>query len=357
MHGGIDPQNSLLQGGVVVGNGLVHGGQSCASEAAAQGAGTPDCPDGIRSVIVCCGEALVDVLDGEEPRTVPGGGPLNVAVTAARQGAPTAFVGRMSIDAAGELIWGHLHGNGVDVRACERGPEPTTRAVVSVAPAPSFRFEGDGTADTALCSADLAVLGPGPHIVHGGTLGMFRGRTAGVLAQLAERHDGIVSLDPNVRPAVISDRLRWDRFHRRWARAADLYRASDEDLEWIWPRRSVDDCAAELLEGRAAAVIVTSGSRGATVYTTEGATEVAAPSVEVIDTLGAGDTFVGTVLVSLWNTLRADRAALGGLSLDVWRTIAERAATAAAITCTRPGADPPYDRELGVPPGPAGSGR
>ena len=292
-------------------------------------------------MIVCCGEALVDVLGGDGPISVPGGGPMNAAIAAARLGAPSAFVGRVSTDADGELIWQHLERNRVDLRGAERGPEPTARAVISLTPSPTFRFEGTDTADTALGSAELTAFGPGPHIVHGGTLGMFRGRTADVLARLAERHDGIVSLDPNVRPATIEDRDRWDRFHGRWLGVCDFYRASDEDLDWIWPGRSAESCAEELLGGRAAAVIVTRGPSGATVYTLRGQTHAAAPPVDVVDTVGAGDAFVGSVLASLWNRLAAERSALTALSLGEWHAIAERAAAAAAITCTRGGADPP----------------
>lgn len=299
-------------------------------------------------MIVCCGEALVDVLDGDERRSVPGGGPMNAAVAAARLGAPSAFVGRVSTDAGGELIWEHLQRNRVNVRASERGPEATARAIISLTPNPSFRFEGSNTADTALGSADLAALGPGPHIVHGGTLGMFRGHTADVLASLAERHDGLVSLDPNVRPAIIEDRDRWDRFHERWLGVCDLYRASDEDLEWIWPGRAAEDCAAELLAGRIATVIITRGGHGVTVYTAEGQLEVAAPQVDVVDTVGAGDAFVGAVLASLWERLGADRTAFAALDLRQWRAITERAAVAAALTCTRAGADPPDARDLAL---------
>ena len=297
-------------------------------------------------MIVCCGEALVDVLDGNESRAVPGGGPMNAAIAAARLGAPSAFVGRVSIDEAGQLIWRHLQRSGVDLRACERGAEPTAKAIVSLAPRPSFRFEGDDTADTALAAGDLTALGDGPHILHGGTLGMFRGRTAGVLASLAERHDGLVSLDPNVRPAIIEDRHRWDRFHERWLSVCDLYRASDEDLAWIWPGRAAEDCAEDVLGGRTAAVIVTRGASGATVYTRNGQTDAAAPPVNIVDTVGAGDAFVGTVLALLWELLGADRAALKALTPGEWRAIATRAATAAALTCTRPGADPPNADEL-----------
>ena len=308
-------------------------------------------------MIVCCGEALVDVLDGDEPRSVPGGGPMNAAVAAARLGAPSAFAGRVSTDADGQLIWEHLRRNRVDLRASERGPEPTARAIITLGPRPSFRFEGDDTADTALASADLTPFGPGPHILHGGTLGMFRGRTAEVLAQLVERHDGLTSLDPNVRPAVIDDRARWDHFHQRWLRATDLYRASDEDMAWIWPSRSPDDCAAELLEGRVSAVFITRGPEGATVYTAEGIAKVAAPMAEVVDTVGAGDAFVGSVLASLWHLLGGDRAALASISLAEWHSVAEGAATAAAITCTRAGADPPNGIELAAALGAPQDGR
>ena len=273
---------------------------------------------------------------------------MNAAIAAARLGAPSAFVGRVSTDAAGALIWSHLRRNRVDLRACERGPEPTARAVISHTPRLSFRFEGEGTADTSLETADLARLGPGPHLLHGGTLGMFRGRTAEVLVRLAEQHDGLVSLDPSVRPAVIDDRGRWDHFHRRWLGATDLYRASDEDVAWIWPGRSPDDCAAELLEGRVSAVVITRGPQGATVYTADGSVDVEAPAVDIADTVGAGDAFVGSVLVSLWDRLAADRARFGSLGLVEWRTITTRAALVAAITCSRPGADPPYAHEVDI---------
>ena len=271
---------------------------------------------------------------------------MNAAIAAARLGAPSAFLGRVSTDGAGQLIWRHLQGSGVDLRACERGAEPTARAIISLTPHPSFRFEGDSTADTALEAAELTVLDEGSHILHGGTLGMFRGRTAGVLASLAERHDGLVSLDPNVRPAIIEDRNRWDRFHQRWLRSADLYRASDEDLEWIWPGRAAENCAAELLAGHVATVIVTRGEGGVTVFTAKGQLDVTAPQVDIVDTVGAGDAFVGTVLASLWELLGADRNAFAALELGQWRDIAERAAMAAALTCTRPGADPPTFRDL-----------
>lgn len=298
-------------------------------------------------MIVSCGEALVDLV----PDPVPGGGPMNVAIAAARLGAPSAFVGRVSTDAYGAQIWRHLESNGVDLRAAQRADEPTARAIVEHVPELRFRFEGEHTADTCLDAATLDVLGPGPHIVHGGTLGMFRGVTAETLARLAEAHDGIVSLDPNVRPMIVDDRERWLAFHDRWLSRAHVYRGSDEDLEWIWPGRDTGSIAEELVAGRQAVVIVTRGPRGAQVYTSLGETSVAGVAVDVVDTVGAGDTFVGGVLTQLHERgLAGTPDALRTLPLRTWADIVAFAVRAAAITCSRPGADPPTRAELDARP-------
>ncbi len=272
---------------------------------------------------------------------------MNVAVACARLGVPSAFVGRVSTDVHGEAIWTFLRDNGVDLRACQRGPEATARAIVEHTPKLQFRFEGTGTADTMLTSVEMDRLGRGPHILHGGTLGMFRGRTAETLARLAERHPGIVSVDPNVRPQIIDDPARWHHYHNRWLATSDIYRASDEDLAWLWPGRSGAECAAELLSGRPSVVFITHGWAGATVYTAEGELSAGGRSVEVADEVGAGDTFVAAILVSVWKMgLASDPERIGDVGLAGWRRVMERATAAAAITCSRPGADPPLLAEL-----------
>ena len=297
-------------------------------------------------MIVSCGEALVDLV----PDPVPGGGPMNVAIAAARLGAPSAFVGRVSTDRYGQMIWGHLRANGVDLRACERGSEPTARAIVEHKPQLVFRFEGDDTADMNLGAADLSQLDIGPHIVHGGTLGLFRGRTADTLATLVEAHTGIVSLDPNVRPQIIDDRSRWEHYHQRWVARAHIYKSSDEDFDWIWPNRAPASCAEQLLAGAARVVFATHGGDGVTVYWRGGELKFTGRSVEVVDTVGAGDTFAAMVLVALWERgLVGSAATMGELGLADWQSIAERAVAAAAITCSRAGADPPRANELSLP--------
>ncbi|NNE75414.1 MAG: carbohydrate kinase [Acidimicrobiales bacterium] len=293
-------------------------------------------------MIVSAGEALVDMVP--DPR--PGGGPYNVAIAAARLGHPAAFAGRISTDEYGELLWSNLQDNRVDLRLVERGPEPTARAVVEGDP-PTFRFEGDDTADTMLSAVDLAGLGTSGAIVHGGTLGMFRGRTAHVLADLAERHAGVVSLDPNVRPKIIDDRTVWEQFHERWLQHTAVYKASEEDLEWIWPGRHHSLIADELLHRGVGLVAVSHGPEGATMYSADHVASVPGQPVDVADTVGAGDTFVAALLVGLAELgMGQDPAALRTLDHATLDALGDRATATAAITCTRVGADPPHRSEL-----------
>ncbi len=271
---------------------------------------------------------------------------MNAAVAAARLGAPAAFGGRVSTDSYGDEIWAYLEANNVDLRIAERGDEPTARAIVEHVPELRFRFEGTDTADTMYDSVDLKPLGAGPHIVHGGTLGMFRGKTAESLAAFVEQYPGIVSLDPNVRPQIIDDRAEWDHFHQRWLANASIYKASDEDLEWIWPKRGVDSVATELLAGSVSVLLVTKGSDGAVIYTNDGPVRVKGRTVDLVDTVGAGDTFIASVLTSLWDAEITDRQGLAYVNVDFWHEVGERAAAAAALTCSRAGADTPHRAEL-----------
>jgi fructokinase len=293
-------------------------------------------------VIVACGDAIIDMM----PDPVPGGSNLNVAVAAARLGTPTAYLGRISTDAFGDVLVRHMEESGVDMRLVERGPEPTAKAIVALDPTPSFIFESGDTAESNLSRADLTPLGPGPHIVHGGTFGMFVGRTATVLSDLVESTDGLVSLDPNVRPTIVNDRVQWDCWHDRWLRNVSLYRCSDEDLGWIWPKRTSDSVAAQLLHGGVETVIVTRGGAGCEVYTPSWSEARRGITVDVVDTVGAGDTFTGAVLSGLHDQNIRDRNSLRNIDRDSFIATIDTALTAAAIVCGRQGADPPWRQEL-----------
>lgn len=294
-------------------------------------------------MIISCGEALVDLV----PHAVPGGGPMNVAVTAARQGASAAFLGRVSTDHHGDAIWAHMQQNGVVLDAAQRGPEPTATAAVDPGPPLRFRFEGENTADQALSEADLSGLPNEPHVLHGGTLGLFRGRSAEVVADLAETTSGVVSLDPNIRPQLIDDRDRWGHFHNRWASVASIYKGSDEDLEWVWPRRSPSAIAEELLARGVALVAVTKGPDGAVLFHRSGEINVSGVKVDVVDTVGAGDAFIGSLLASIVGLDPAvSPDAVAALSPVDLEQIGRRAIMCAAMTCAREGADPPTGEEV-----------
>lgn len=271
---------------------------------------------------------------------------MNVAIAAARLGAASSFVGGISTDEFGEMLWQHLTSNGVDLSLCQRFDAPTAKAIVEHVPQLRFRFEGVDTADTRLADLDTGPMAGAHNIIHGGTLGMFRGPTAETLARVAESHDGVVSLDPNIRPQIIDDRDAWWHFHQRWLPHVDIYKGSDEDLEWIWPDRTPEDSAEWLLANGVGVVIVTRGADGLQILTPSSSSRAVPPKIDVVDTVGAGDTIVGTVLTSIAEHFEDAAIDLAELGAAEWQTFADRAVTAAAITCSRAGADTPMRSEL-----------
>ena len=290
-------------------------------------------------MIICCGEALVDVVDGSP---LPGGGPMNAAIACARLGVPAAFGGALSTDEYGEMLYAHIDANGVALDLIQRTDAPTARAVVEHVPELRFTFEGDNTADMQLSELDVAAVGPGPHILHGGTLAMFRGKTAETLATLAEQHEGVVSLDPNIRPQILDNdpvlRAEWTGFHDRWLSNTDIYKGSDEDLAWIFPELDPTEWVETLLTAGVSAVIVTRGADGLSVFTVDGEAHAVSRRVEVVDTVGAGDTFWGSTLAD-WVQHPTNASARVATTLT-------RAMQAAAINCTRAGCQPPTTAEL-----------
>lgn len=293
-------------------------------------------------MIFSCGEALIDLV----PEPVPGGGPMNVAIAAARLGSPSAFVGGVSTDEYGDMLWSHIEANGVDMSLSRRFDAPTAQAIVEHVPELRFRFHGEGTADTLLSEIDATVTSGTGNVVHGGTLGMFRGVAADAFAAIATAHDGLVSLDPNIRPQIIDDEAAWHRYHDRWIPHVDLYKGSDEDLTWIWPGRAPEESAAWLLDQDIGAVVVTRGGDGISILTSAGESFAPAPQVDVVDTVGAGDTIVGVVLTSIVEHFADAAIDLNELAIADWQRFAQRAVAAAGITCSRAGADVPYRHEL-----------
>ncbi len=307
--------------------------------------------------ILSCGEALIDFLpvpagDGAPAfRPRPGGSPFNVAVAAARLGAPTGFLGRVSTDLFGDLLAGALETNGVDTGCLRRGPEPSTLAFVAVAAdgEPRYAFFGTGAADRALGPGDLpADLPASIRCLHFGSFSVMVEPAGATLEGLMRREAGrrLITLDPNLRPALVPDRAACRARLERWLPSVDLVKVSAADLAWLCPGESPDAVAARWRCSGPAAVIVTAGPAGATVATARQRVAVPAVPTAVADTVGAGDSFQGALLAWLHRAEALDRARLDRADEAFWTEAAGFAARAAARTCARPGADPPWAAEL-----------
>jgi fructokinase len=299
-------------------------------------------------VIVVAGEALIDLvpqgagaLVGLLPRL--GGGPYNTAVALGRLGSPTAFCSRVSSDAFGEALLAGLRDAGVDVTSVQRGGEPTTLAVASIGAdgSAAYSFYVEGTADRLFAAP--AQLPDATRAVSFGTCSLVLEPGASAYEELmrtAAARGVFTALDPNIRAGLIPDADAYRARFKSWLPSVSLLKLSAEDAEWLGgtPR--------EWLASGPAAVVVTRGGEGLTVHTPDGSVHVPGEPVEVVDTIGAGDTVNAALLHGLAARDALSPAALAGLSADGWTELLRFAARAAAITCSRAGAEPPYASEL-----------
>jgi fructokinase len=295
-------------------------------------------------VILVAGEALVDLVPGEDDalRAHPGGGPFNTARTIGRLGQPVAFLGRLSSDRFGRTLGAMLEHDGVGLGSVVRTDEPTTLALAEVDPsgAARYRFYERGTSAPGLEPADaLAALPPDVTVLHVGTLGIHLEPIATAVEALVERLAGtaLVAVDPNLRAGVLADPAAFRARLARLLERADLLKLSEDDLAWLAPGLPPDEGVRALLGG-ARAGVVTLGGEGALVVGPAGAMRVAAPTVDVVDTIGAGDAFGGG-LVAWWHMHDLGRDDLGDLDTLVEATAF--ACRVAALTCARAGATPP----------------
>ncbi len=297
--------------------------------------------------VTVVGEALVDLLwrsGAREAHAVPGGSPANVAVGLHRLARPVTLVTAWGDDAPGELVRGHLADTGVAVRRAPTGPPG--RTIVALA-----YLGQDGAADyDFLASWDPLELNvpEDTAVLHTGSLAVVIEPGATRVLDLCreQRSRGrTVVADLNVRPAVQPDRDDYRAAAGRLAEAVDVLKASDEDLAWLFPGLGVVAAARELLARGPRLVVVTQGADGALSVAGEREVRVSAPAVTVVDTVGAGDSFQSALLDAL-----AERGEPPTEPAEL-AAVLSRCTAAAALTCTRIGADPPTRAELAAASG------
>ena len=289
-----------------------------------------------------CGEVLIDELPSG---AVVGGGPANTAKALARLGHEVAFIDGISTDAYGVKARAELVADGVDLSLSNSSELPTAVAVVTLAGdgGASYEFRLDKTATFDFNSSWLP--DPSrykPQVLHIGTLATLVQPGAGVLFDwaLACAEFAPVVFDPNIRPQVLSDREKYVAIVEKWVGISSVVKLSDDDFEWLYPGKSPESIAEQWLQSGVALVVMTRGADGLVGYTSDGFVEVAGEKVNVVDTVGAGDT-VGAIIVQ---GLITD--GLLNMRGSVLKDVLHRAAVAAAITCSRAGAQPPYAHEI-----------
>jgi fructokinase len=321
-------------------------------------------------VITVAGEALIDLVDegGGRYQAHPGGSPANVAVGLARLGVPCSLLARVSTDTLGGQLAAHLAGNGVSLRDVVRAAEPTTLALASLDGTGQavYSFYVQGTADWQWRRDELpGALAPDVTALHAGSLALALAPGAQVMEDLlaAERARGqvTISIDPNIRPPLAAGRADEVARVERQIRLAHLVKASGDDTGWLYPGLGCEAVARAWQRLGPDLVVITLGAHGAYALGPDG-TEIRRPArpVVVADTVGAGDAFCAGLLDALWRRgllgLADDRsgaasgpgaagvggaAGLGRIGAQELAEVVDWAMLVAALTCERPGADPP----------------
>lgn len=306
-------------------------------------------------VIICCGEALIDMLPrktgaGEEAfAPYAGGAVFNTAIALGRLGLPAGFFSGLSSDMFGDMLRKSLTESGVDHSPCATLDLHTTLAFVRLVDGhASYAFFDENTAGRMISENDLPVLGDNVTALHFGAISLISEPCGSTYEALMHREysSRIISLDPNIRPGFISDpeghRARIDRM----IAMSDILKMSDEDLEWFG-KDGMEAAARSWLEMGPKLVIFTRGAKGAIAFSQQHVVEVEGEKVEVADTVGAGDTFNAGVLAAFARAGKLTKEAMADLGEADIEAALKLGARAAAVTVSRPGANPPWAAEIG----------
>jgi fructokinase len=301
--------------------------------------------------IISLGEALIDfkakdhlLFQGYE-----GGSPMNVAIASARLGGETGFGGQVSSDLFGKALREYMQKNGVDTNYLLEHPAPSAFAFVAEIDGQAhFTFVSNGAANTLYNPQPRPVFPDSLRFLQFGSISLLVEPTSSSIVDIVKLHRERVTvvLDPNIRPALTPDKAAYLKSLDSWIPLVHILKISSQDLDWLYPNESYENSAKKYLELGLQIVLVTDGDKGVTLYRTlrqaQGfsSLHVAAPKVDVVDTVGAGDTFTGSLMVALLEYPNLN------LSDDEWKKVLTFATHAAAFNCTRAGANPPTKQEL-----------
>jgi fructokinase len=292
------------------------------------------------------GEVLIDLIpDGSERKPIVGGGPANTAKALSKLGIDTQFIDGISSDEYGQIAKEELVESGVKLDYVKYSDKPTCLAIISLSDSgsASYEFVIENTATFDFTSTWL----PNPQterpaLLHIGTLATVIEPSASDLFEWTQSVGKVAPIvfDPNIRPAVMSDREQYVKQVERWVSISSVVKVSDEDLKWLYPTLEIDQVVNNWLAKGPSLIVVTYGDKGLAGYRQDEKVSVGAVKVKVADTVGAGDT-VGAILVEA--IVKDGLDALNGVRLEM---MLKRAAKAAAITVSRSGANPPTLKEI-----------
>jgi fructokinase len=306
-------------------------------------------------MILCCGEALIDFLprkglDGADVyQPFNGGSIYNTAIALGRLGTKVSYFGGLSSDFFGDSLVQGLKDSHVDIKPAKIQALDTTLAFVKLLNGQArYVFVDAASAGRMVTKKDLPKLSKSFAALHFGSISLIPEPCGSAFEALMKREckSKVISLDPNIRPTLIkSKRQHLTRLNRLIA-MADILKISDEDVHWMTGHTDLAKAAKVWLKKGPKIIAITKGGDGVEIYSKSVSFKQAAPKVAVADTVGAGDTFTAGFLATLLKNGNLSKKALATISEDDLRNAANFAARAAAITCTRPGANPPWANEM-----------
>ncbi|QCB98567.1 carbohydrate kinase [Arthrobacter sp. PAMC25564] len=290
--------------------------------------------------VMVVGEALIDVVTTSHDKVEhPGGSPANVAYGLGRLGVATGLLTAIAQDARGTSIENHLRSAGVILLPGSKSLTRTASATATLEPDGSAKYDFDIT-------WDLAPTAPAyfPKILHTGSIATFLNPGAGTVKSLLEqahRHC-MITYDPNIRPALLGSHMEAKATFEELVPLTDVVKLSDEDAQWLYPEKSLDETAAHILGLGTGLAVITKGAEGSQFTTPAANIRIPAVKSKVADTIGAGDSFMSALILGFLTR------GTEGFAPAVLEQLGHTAAAAAAITVQRPGANPPTLEELNM---------